>query len=262
MSDKTGIGWTDATWNPVTGCSHVSEGCRYCYAEALSLRFGRSTLPWTARNAAVNVVTHPGRLMQPRKWAEPRRVFVNSMSDLFHELIPTAFLDQVVGVMGGVDRHIYQVLTKRPARMKEYVWDWVRRAATGWPRNVWLGTSVENQSTANERIPQLQGTPAVTRFLSLEPLLGPVDLSPYMVLPGDCARIDWVIVGGESGPHHRPMRIEWLEQIVTEAQSWGVRVFVKQDSGRFPGKQGRIPDDLFVQEFPGETPQLSEEVVR
>jgi protein gp37 len=147
-------------------------------------------------------------------------------------------------------RHQFQVLTKRPERMAAFVNDY-------WPTpppNVWLGTSVENQEAADERIPHLQATPAAVRFLSCEPLLGPLDLSPWMLLPGDTARLDWIIVGGESGRGRRDMKLEWLEAIVTEAQSWGVPVFVKQDMGALPGKQGRIPDALWIREFPETLP--------
>jgi protein gp37 len=270
VSEKTAIAWTDATWNPVTGCSHVSEGCRNCYAEALSLRFGRSKLPWTAPNAAENVKLHPERLKQPLRWKKPRRIFVNSMSDLFHEQVPDDFLVSVFMVMRGAwgpdgdllpveqrPRHIYQILTKRPERMRDFM-----RArypeGYGLP-NVWLGVSVEDQRSADERIPLLLQTPAAVRFLSCEPLLGPVDLTALTVLepeppngpgawlnaltghvagPDDMlgAQIAWVIVGGESGPHFRPMDLAWAASLRDQCQAAGVPFFFKQASGRLPGK--------------------------
>ena len=207
MSDKTAIGWTDATWNPVTGCSKVSPGCDHCYSEALSHRYGWTSLPWTMPHAADNVQVHPERLNQPLRWKKPRRIFVNSMSDLFHEAVPDAFLDQVFAQMTMVARHTYQILTKRPQRMHAYLTDpqTVARIADAidreddalghcgydvladdlragglWPlQGVWLGVSVEDQRRADERIPWLLNTPASIRFLSCEPLLGSLDLTDF-----------------------------------------------------------------------------------
>lgn len=168
VSDKSAIEWTDATWNPVTGCSKVSPGCANCYAETISLRFGTSKKPWTPENAAENVVLHPERLDQPLRWRRPRMVFVNSMSDLFHEQVPFEYIDRVFGVMWRAQQHTFQVLTKRPERAREYLDRVVyvsdprdRRDAIGsarlpdvWPLpNVWLGVSIENQHWADERIP-------------------------------------------------------------------------------------------------------------
>ena len=153
MSDNSAIEWTDSTWNPVTGCSKVSEGCRNCYAEALSLRFGRSKKPWSAQFASENVVLHEDRLDYPRKWKDPRRIFVNSMSDLFHKRVPDSFITKVFRVMGQASHHTYQVLTKRPERMQSLLLRWTDRyalrmleegdIASQWPLpNVWVGTSV------------------------------------------------------------------------------------------------------------------------
>lgn len=288
MGDRTGISWTDATWNPTTGCSIVSPGCENCYAAELSLRRGWSKKPWTARNAAENVVLHPDRLEQPLHWRKPRRVFVNSMSDLFHEQIPIHFIDSVFEVMGACEDqqlgHVFQILTKRPERMLEYMktfghtaWNRRRIGTEAYPpRNVWLGVSVEDQRRANERIPLLMQTPAAVRFLSCEPLLGPINLGKLtegyrekddhllrevyplrglFAIP-DCdwnvGKISWVILGGESGAERREMRLEWAELIADDCRRAGVPLYVKQDSSRMPGSKGRIPDELWARkEFPG-----------
>lgn len=216
MSDKTAIEWTDATWNPVHGCSKVSAGCTNCYAEKVSHRFGFTSKPWNATYASENVKLHPERLDQPLRWKQPRRIFVNSMSDLFHEQVPFDFIDQVFAVMALSPRHTFQILTKRPSRMLEYFdsyngyteklgcitpymeqYGWQSREDlmtigapagssypndTPWPLpNVWLGVSVENQQAADERIPFLLQTPAAVRFLSCEPLLGAVEISNFLV---------------------------------------------------------------------------------
>jgi len=242
MSQRTAIGWTEATWNPVTGCSRVSPGCEHCYAEALSLRMGWSAKPWTQQNAAENVKLHPERLAEPLRWRTPRRVFVNSMSDLFHEQIPDDFLDLVLDVMARAPRHTFQVLTKRPGRMQAYLS--ARNFARTPLPNVWLGVSCEDQRRAEERIPLLRATPAAVRFLSCEPLLSPIQLDGLR-------DVHWVIIGGESGPSHRPMDIGWAEQIAQTCLVAGIPVYVKQDSGPRPGKQGRLSDALWSRkEFP------------
>lgn len=287
---QTAIAWTNETWNPVTGCSHVSEGCRHCYAETLSLRMGWSKRPWTARNAMVNVRLRPDRLDQPLRWRRPRMVFVNSMSDLFHEEVPDSYIAHVFAVMAAAYQHTFQVLTKRPERMRDLLsavafWQMASNKFGGdllvsAPlSNVWLGVSVEDQANADERIPLLLQTPATLRFLSCEPLLGPIrlrqdwrdflqgwDVEPIHVCGGDeeaCAqrcpeaqqyrteRIAWVIVGGESGPSFRPMDAAWARDLRDQCVGAGVPFFMKQDSGPRPGEQGRIPDELWVQEFPG-----------
>lgn len=261
---ESNIGWTDVTWNPVTGCSHISPGCEHCYAETMSLRRGWSKKPWTKQNALQNVILHPDRLEQPLHWRKPRMVFVNSMSDLFHELVGDDFLDRIFGVMAVSSAHTFQALTKRPERMLEYLdglsddYDRIENAVRSvgytaryegiplirWPiPNVWLGTSVEDQRRADDRIMDIVDTPAAVRWLSCEPLLGPI------LFPAES--LDWVVVGGESGPGHRSMRIEWLESIVAQCRTAGIPVFVKQDSGGLPGKQGRIPDELWaLKQFP------------
>lgn len=250
MADKTTISWTQATWNPTTGCSHVSEGCRFCYAEALSLRYGWTQKRWTQPNAAENVVCHPDRLDIPLHWKKPRRVFVNSMSDLFHEQVPDLFIKQVVATMTVTPWHTYQILTKRPARMLAFY-----THAQPWPTlvlpNVWLGVSVEEQRAADERIPLLLQTPAAVRFVSAEPLLGPIDLSKcltrrtevsFPISAFGAARettwpgLNWIIVGGESGPRHRPMDLEWARSLRDQCVKAKVPFYYKQGSHRLPGR--------------------------
>lgn len=266
MSQNTAIGWTEATWNPVTGCSHVSPGCVNCYAEALSLRFGRSKKPWTAQNAAENVMLHPERLNAPLRWREPRMVFVNSMSDLFHELVSDGFIERVFATMALAKRHTFQILTKRPERMLSWfertesgatretcVWNeygMLGRDLTwpGWPLpNVWLGVSAEDQRRADERIPVLLDTPAAMRFISFEPLLERVEFAEY----ARTGLLHWAITGGESGPNYRSSEVEWTANIVATCDQYGIAPFVKQDSGARPGKQGRLPDYLWKRkEYP------------
>ena len=192
----TAISWTDETWNPTSGCSHVSDGCRACYAETISLKFGFSTLPWTARNAAENVKLHPDRLRKPYTWRKPSRVFVNSMSDLFHEQIPDDYIARVFEVMADLPQHTFQILTKRPERMATW--------PGPWPANIWAGTTVEDSRVLG-RVDELRKCPAAVRFLSCEPLLGPLDGL-------DLSGIDWVIAGGESGMHLRDVanRDRWM----------------------------------------------------
>lgn len=268
MGDNSTIGWTNATWNPISGCSKVSPGCAHCYAETVSHRFGWTTKPWTATNASVNVQWHPDRLDRPFRWKRGRLIFVNSMSDLFHEVVPDAWIDAVFAVMAMNAQHTYQILTKRPQRMRNYLRDpqTVLRIAevinrmddrraydvfaddlrhgAAWPlRDVWLGVSVEDQRCADERIPLLLQTPATVRFLSCEPLLGPVDLSaiPLPAPGGDpvlvnalhrssvlAPRVDWVIAGAESGPGARPMEDDWVRTLRDQCQAAGAAFFFKQ----------------------------------
>jgi protein gp37 len=263
MSDKSAIEWTEATWNPVTGCSKVSPGCAHCYAERLSHRYGWTRQPWTPANEAENVVLHPERLAVPLHWRKPRMIFVNSMSDLFHEQVPDEFILQVFSVMAQAEQHTFQVLTKRPERMREWLLThngWVPQGLRpGWDgaflmplRNVWLGVSVENQHWANVRIPLLLETPAAVRFLSCEPLLGAVDLSHHLAGSGVFwnAPLQWVIVGGESGPKHRPMRVEWAQQLRDQCQAAGIAFFFKQHGGLRPKDGGRLLDDREWNEMP------------
>jgi protein gp37 len=336
MSTGTSIEWTDATWNPTRGCSRVSEGCRNCYAERFAARmpwgdvFARWT-PSTAKTAAgatVRVRSEPRwtgvvrlipeKLDEPLRWKKPRRIFVNSMSDLFHESLPDAAIDRVFAVMAWCRRHTYQILTKRAVRMRAYGLslaalspkERTRRLVASmylghpaarlvggnipdeqvgdleWPLpNVWLGVSVEDQATADERIPLLLQTPAAKRFISYEPALGPMDFGSEALCHAhdeSCRRIsdtrcdqrlgplDWVIVGGESGPGARPFDIAWARSTVAQCKAARVPVFVKQlgarpfASPRHDGGTGYVlelrdrkggdpaewDEDLRVREFP------------
>lgn len=252
----TGIAWTNETWNPITGCSHVSDGCRHCYAEELSLRRNWSAKPWTAVNAKENIILHPERLEKPLHWKKSKMIFVNSMSDLFHELVPDEFIEQVFSVMAQADWHTFQVLTKRPKRMMEW-------CEAHYPQlllpNVWLGTSVENQRAADERLPYIKNTRAAVRFLSCEPLLEDIDLRLWenAVDPG----IDWVICGGESGTRFRPMDMDWARSLRNQCVDAGIPFFFKQGSGRYPGQNTEL-DGCKWQEFPeGDHPLSEEEII-
>lgn len=240
MSHRSAIEWTDATWNPTTGCSKVSPGCAHCYAERLSLRFGQSEKPWTPANASANVVIHPERFDLPLRWREPKRIFVNSMSDLFHELVPEAVVEQVWKTMALAERHEFQILTKRPERMPEIVGRLVH--TFGVLPNVWLGTSIENDRWVG-RADYLRATPAAVRFISAEPLLGPL---PSL----DLAGIDWLIVGGESGSDHRPIREEWVRGLRDRCLEADIAFFFKQWGGRTPKSGGRQLDGDIWDEMP------------
>ena len=322
MGDKSAIEWTDATWNPVTGCTKVSAGCKNCYAKKVADRF------WKER-AFTDVRTHEDRLEQPLHWRKPRKIFVNSMSDLFHEDVPFEFIAAVFGIMAA-SGHTFQVLTKRALRMLEFVkwidsyggigcyirsdegraalrviiggssgarieeingrrwrtsedaWAQVMNAAAcvgrGSPlSNVWLGVSVEDQKTADERIPLLLQTPAAVRFVSYEPALRPVDFGRFFWI-GEEGGIDWsykasqmiqwLICGGESGPGARPFNVQWARDVIRQCKAAGVACFVKQ-LGRVPfeefmpqcdhflglddrkgGDWSEWPSDLKVREFP------------
>jgi protein gp37 len=229
-------------WNPVTGCTKVSQGCKNCYAEVLAKRF------WGERKFT-DVQCHPERLEQPLHWRKPSRVFVNSMSDLFHPDVPDEFIYSVWNIISQSPQHTYQILTKRPERMFR------RLSNLGFRENVWIGVSVEDQATADDRIPLLLQTPAAVRFVSCEPLLGPVDLSEWLfpdethpshgILTGD-PQLDWVIVGGESGPHARPMHPDWARSLRDQCQAAGVPFFFKQWGQWLPNVYGdaSIPEGV------------------
>lgn len=248
------IQWTDAVWNPVRGCSHISAGCANCYAARQAHRFDtcseRSPYhgltkpldPWGRVRWSGEVRFVPEMLDAPLRWRRPRRVFVNSMSDLFHESVTDEQIAAVFGVMAACPQHVFQVLTKRPERMARW-FEWFATMSPGldgWPLpNVWLGVSCEDQRAADERIPLLLQTPAAVRFVSCEPLLGPVNFARSGLafgVPlangsrwfGSKPGIDWVIVGGESGPGARPCDVEWIRSIVRQCRAAGVPVFVKQ----------------------------------
>lgn len=211
MGDNSQIEWTDATWNPVTGCTKVSPGCAHCYAETFAERFrGVRGHPY---ESGFDLTLRPERLDLPLSWKRPRLIFVNSMSDLFHEDVPDTFVAAVFSTMLRADWHRFQLLTKRPARAAALA------ERLPWPDNVWLGTSVENNRWTS-RIDELRQVPAAVRFLSCEPLLGPIQL--------DLRGIDWVIAGGESGPRARPMRAEWVLGIRDQCAEASVPFFFKQ----------------------------------
>lgn len=310
MADRTPIEWADATWNPLRGCTRVSAGCINCYAEVMAARFsgpgqwgeGLATIVrgangtvdhrWTGK-----VVLAPRHvLIQPMRWRRPRRIFVNSTSDLFHESVPDEWIDQVFAVMALCPQHTFMVLTKRPERMQAYLsrhdtstaGDSITNAAFSmnhvvrgyhgqggsavWPLpNVWLGTSIEDQATADARIPHLLATPAAVRFISAEPLLGPVDLTRCgrneLGLLGDALRwpgfsgpsrsygprLDLVIVGGESGPGARVWDgfEDACRSLRDQCHSAGVAFFMKQMAGARKSAMPPIPDDLMVRQMPG-----------
>jgi len=296
MSTNTKIEWTQgddgtpgATWNPVTGCTKVSPGCDHCYAETFSERW--RGVPGHHFENGFDVTLRPERLDQPHHWRKPRRIFVNSMSDLFHEAVPDLFIEQVFDVMEQAKQHTFLVLTKRHARMRSFVrtreqrckdyaakfdkcptdamrnspaarWAW-KRAATP-PANIWLGVSAEDQKWFDIRVPALMDTPAAVRFVSAEPLLGWIDMAfdhecgdpPHMYCP---PVPDWVIIGGESGPGARPMKLEWAREIVKQCGWSGIAPFVKQlgsvlgrrlGAGSKGGDWDAWPADLRVREFP------------
>lgn len=238
LSAASAIEWTEATWNPVTGCTKISPGCWHCYAERMARRLQAMGQPNYVNG--FEVTTHEHMLEAPLCWRRPRVVFVNSMSDLFHERVPLGFIERVSRVMAQAAQHTFQVLTKRSERLAELA------PALGWPANVWMGVSVEN-ADYTWRIDHLRATAAHVKFLSLEPLLGP--------LPGlDLAGIDWVIVGGESGPGARPMREEWVLDIREQCLSAGVPFFFKQWGGVNKKKAGRELEGRTWDEMPDPEP--------
>ena len=247
MGDKSKIEWTDATWSPVTGCTKVSPGCAHCYAEAVTLRF-KTGGPYLPGKATIKM--HPDRLAVPIRWKRPRRVFVCSMSDLFHEEVPDAFIERVFDVMRVAPQHTFQVLTKRPERMANWRYlEWSRQQLGfsgdhAMPPNVWLGTSVENQHWADLRVPELLSVEASVRFLSVEPLLKAVDLRPFL------AGLQWVIVGGESGPRARPILADWVRRIRDDCVDAGVPFFFKQWGGKTSKAGGREIDGRTWSEMP------------
>jgi protein gp37 len=228
MGDGTHIEWTDATWNPVTGCTKVSPGCRFCYAERLAARLKAMRNP-SYRNG-FEVTLQPHQLDLPLRWKRPRRVFVNSMSDLFHEQIPEAYIHKVFDVMARATWHTFQILTKRAERLRALA------PKLCWTSNIWQGVSVENADYTS-RIDLLRQVPAAVRFLSIEPLLGPLD-------DFDLTGIAWVIVGGESGPHHRPVKQEWVAAIRDQCIEAGVPFFFKQWGGVTSKTGGRLLDGI------------------
>lgn len=232
------IEWTETTWNPVTGCSKISEGCKHCYAERMSRRLQAMGLEKYARGFQVS--QHPSALEEPHRWTKPRLVFVNSMSDLFHDSVDSGFIEAVFAVMNRCPQHSFQVLTKRPERALKL------NRNLNWTPNIWLGVSIESERWLG-RLHALRLTSAKTRFLSLEPLLGP--------LPGlDLSGVNWVIAGGESGPGARPVDPDWVREIRDTCVRREVPFFFKQWGGTNKKRAGRILDGRTWDEMPGREP--------
>jgi protein gp37 len=224
MANQSNIEWTDATWNPITGCTKISPGCKHCYAERMAMRLQAMGNPNYANGFELTL--HEHMLELPLSWKKPQMIFVNSMSDLFHKDVPFEFIQRVFDVMQQASWHRFQILTKRSERLLEV------NSQIAWPANVWMGVSVENQSYTF-RIDHLRTTNAYTKFLSLEPLLGPLpDL--------DLREMNWVIVGGESGPRARPMQEEWVVTIRDQCLRAGTPFFFKQWGGVNKKRSGRM----------------------
>lgn len=253
MSDHTKIEWTEATWNPVTGCAKVSQGCKHCYAERDWARLSANPKTRYFGRKFTDVACHEDVLELPLRWSKPRRIFVNSMSDLFHPDVPDEFIRAVFATMAAARQHTFQVLTKRPERMLGLLdlWDCagvtLREGCGVALPNVWLGVSAENQETLDERARLLLQTPAAVRWISAEPLLGPVDCRAYLQrIPCYChdgglhPRIDWVVVGGESGPHARPMHPDWARALRDQCAAVGVPFLFKQWGEWAPYDRGSV----------------------
>ena len=276
MAEKSRIEWTDATWNPTTGCTLISPGCKFCYAAELAagrLKNHPSRIGLARRNRrGFSAFTGELRfneawLDQPLRWRKPRRIFVCAHSDLFHDEMPRQWIDKIFAVMACSPRHVFQILTKRPARMRSYMLDdprdainseaaplvhWDDMPETSWPLpNVWLGVSAEDQDHADQRIPALLETPAAMRFLSAEPLLGRIDVSRYLPHPWESpehGRLDWIIAGGESGAGARPMHPDWPRVLRDQCTAARVPFFFKQWGEFLPLNQsdsdgGNVADD-------------------
>ncbi len=235
MADHSAIAWTDATWNPVTGCTKVSPGCDHCYAERIAeTKRGTPAFP-----VGFDVQLRPHKLKDPLRWKTPRRVFVNSMSDLFHRAVPDEYLRTVWDTMLEADHHTYQVLTKRPHRMAHKV----RTLGLQPAAHIWLGTSAEDQRWADSRIPALLSIDTQVRFVSAEPLLGAIDLTPWL------GGLAWVIAGGESGPGRRSMELAWARSLRDQCYATGTAYFYKQGNA-FRSGQDRYLDGRTWDEFP------------
>jgi len=239
MSARSTIEWTDMTWNPVTGCTKISPGCKNCYAHRMARRLHAMGQPRYRNN--FDVTLHPDLLEQPLRWAQPRKIFVNSMSDLFHPEVPLDFIQAAFDVMGRAYWHTFQILTKRSDRLAEIA------KRLSWHDNIWMGVSVENKNYTY-RIEHLRKIPAAVRFLSVEPLLGPI---PRLPLQG----IDWVIVGGESGPRCRKIEPEWVRNIRDRCLAYGVPFFFKQWGGTRKKLSGRELDGRTWDEMPESQPR-------
>jgi protein gp37 len=238
MADGSAIEWTDATWNPVTGCTKITRGCENCYAERFSERF--RGVPGHPFESGFDLTLRPERLEQPMRWRRPRMIFVNSMSDLFHKEVPLNYIDRVFDQMEVADWHVFQLLTKRSSLMRDYLQH--RYGGKRGPKHIWCGVSVED-AQAKGRIEHLRQAPASVRFLSIEPLIGSVGAV-------DLGGIDWVIAGGESGPGARALHLEWLRDIRDQCVEQKVAFFFKQWGGIRPKTGGRELDGREWSEFP------------
>jgi protein gp37 len=244
MGTHSSIEWTESTWNPVTGCTKISPGCKHCYAERMALRLRAMGQPNYVNGFKLTI--HEHMLELPLRWEKPRVIFVNSMSDLFHEDVPLEFIQEVFDVMRRASRHIFQVLTKRSRRLLEL------NQQIDWPPNVWMGVSIENQDYLF-RVENLRQTSAHLKFLSLEPLLGPL---PNLDLDG----ISWVIVGGESGPGARPLKEEWVINIRDQCLAANIPFFFKQWGGLRKRRAGRVLRGRTWDEMPGEIGMVSSQM--
>ncbi len=233
---QSSIEWTEMTWNPVTGCKKISAGCKFCYAESFSKRL--QAMGIEKYQNGFNLTLHEDALDEPYKWKKPRIVFVNSMSDLFQDKIPIDFIQRVFNVMGDNPQHVFQILTKRSDILKYYDSEGYLK----WSHNIWMGVSVENEKVL-KRVDNLRDTKAKVKFLSCEPLIGPLSSLKLN-------RIDWVIVGGESGRKPRPMRKEWVDEIKGKCLKADVPFFFKQWGGTNKKKSGRVLDGKIWDEMP------------
>ena len=241
VADRSRIEWTEATWNPVTGCDQVSPGCAHCYAKTFAERWrGVAGHPY---EQGFDLRLWPGRLEHPRRWKKSRTIFVNSMSDLFHDDIPFSFIEQVFAVMADCEQHTFQVLTKRHERLSELAPD------LPWPPNVWMGVSIENRRFVR-RAEVLRLVPAAVRFISAEPLLGPLDSL-------DLSNIDWLIAGGESGPRHRRIDPRWVLDLRNRCVDAEVAFFLKQWGGTRPKSNGRLLEGRTWDELPAGRPLVA-----
>jgi protein gp37 len=246
MANNSAIEWTEATWNPSTGCDALSPGCENCYAERLALRL--KAMGQKKYSNGFQLTLHPETLDLPLRWKKPQMIFVNSMSDLFHHQVPLDYIQRVFDTMRAASWHQFQVLTKRSGRLLAF------SDEIDWPDNVWMGVSVESEAYA-ARIDHLRKTGARTKFLSLEPLLGSLDNL-------DLSNIDWVIVGGESGPGARPMNSEWVTSIRRQCRQAGVAFFFKQWGGVNKKRTGRLLDGRTHDEMPRTTGALIQVVTK
>jgi protein gp37 len=246
VATQSNIEWTEMTWNPVTGCTKVSQGCKNCYAERMAKRLHAMGVE-RYRNG-FSVTLHPDLVDLPRAWRKSRKVFVNSMSDLFHDDVPLEFIQQIFDTMNACPQHTFQILTKRSGRLIDVA------SRLPWPRNIWMGVSVEN-ANAIDRVHDLARVPAAVRFLSCEPLIGPLENLPL-------ASIHWVIVGGESGPRSRPMAKEWVESIFAQCRRANVRFFFKQWGGVRKDLTGRQFHGRTYDEMPVGTPSTSHQFIQ